>query len=71
MAEDIDQEPRVHVHAEMNLEVLAALGGLMSMRAAENALKILMNLINGAAGDDGAEDARLGELGGGNFGEIV
>ena len=43
----------------------------MSMRAGENTLKILMILINRAAGDDGAEDARLGELGGGNLGEIV
>jgi len=71
MAEDIEQEHRVYVHAEINLEVLVAPCGLMSMRAAENAFTILMILINCAAGDDGAEDARFGELRGGNLGEIV
>jgi hypothetical protein len=40
-------------------------------RAAQLAATKSVFLINCAAGDDGAEDARLGELGGGNLGEIV
>ena len=40
-------------------------------RAAQLAVPKSVFLINRAAGNDGAEDARLGELGGGNLGEIV
>ncbi len=31
----------------------------------------VLDLVDGAAGNDGAQDARFGELGGGDLGEIV
>ena len=67
-AELARRESRLKKIREVELLSDKLLGG---KKAAECASAISVILINRAAGDDRAEDARFGELRGGNLGEIV